>query len=743
MTYADRVPIIDGVGHSPLKGLLIGVGVVGALVLIDPASPRADRPPEVSSGSPAPTIHPPVARDASQLWMAPSPSDQARATANPALVHLQAAIRLYADEKYEQALGRFSSAAGPTSPLQAHASYYAGVSELRLRRFEAARRRFASLKSTEGFVGEAAALGEAEAAQALGDFGDAVKIYDKILGDKAVDAPAIWLSLANAALSDGDRKRAAEAFLRLYYEFPVSEHAVQAEGPLQTLQEVQPIAAGNTRYKLEMGRAERLFGSRRYPEARNSFLRLKPYATDDDAELVSLRLAEIEYFQGRHSNARESLKEFLTSGARQAEARFFYLMSQHGLRNYETFEQLVSALDKDFADSTWAEEALNNLATFYILNDRDDEADAVLRTMYARFPRGRYAERAAWKAGWTSYRKGDMSEAVRYFESAAMSFPRSDYRPAWLYWSGRARAAMGDSPAATARYQLTITDYHNTYYGRLAEKLLEKQGGSPGASNLVFAQTAAQLAGEDDYFPPTEETIRMLLALGLYEPAVRELEFARAKWGDSPAITATIAWANKQLAASQSGSEQFTLARGSITLIKRAYPQFMARGGDQLPREILTTIFPLSYWDLIKKYSAQNGLDPFLVAALMAQESTFVRDIKSHAGAYGLMQVMPHTGRQYARKLKVPYSLRLLTTPEPNIRIGTMHLADKIRQFGNVHLALASYNAGETPVRRWMRDFPDLPQDEFIDSIPYPETQQYVKRLLGTAEDYRRLYGSN
>ncbi len=78
---------------------------------------------------------------------------------------------------------------------------------------------------------------------------------------KPIDAPAIWLSLANAALADGDRKRAAEAYLHLYYEFPLSEHAVQAEGPLQTLPEVQQIAAGNARYKLEMGRGERLFGA--------------------------------------------------------------------------------------------------------------------------------------------------------------------------------------------------------------------------------------------------------------------------------------------------------------------------------------------------------------------------------------------------------------------------------------------------------------------------------------------------
>jgi soluble lytic murein transglycosylase len=672
--------------------------------------------------------------------MAPSAADRTAALAQPGVAHLQAALRLYADEKYDLALQRFSAAAAAPSPLGTYAAYYAGVSELRLDRFQPARVRFAKLRQTEGFIGAAAALGEAEAAQGLNDFVAAAEIYQDILDNKPVDAPAIWLSLASAAHAAGDRKRAAEAYLHLYYEFPLSEEAAQAEGPLQSLPEVQPIATGNARYKLEMGRGERLFGSRRYSEARNSFLRVKPYASGQEAEVVALRLAELDYFQGRYANAREALRPFLTNSAREAEARFFFLMSHRGLRNHEAFEELARALSRDFPESTWTEEALNHLATHYIVNDRDDEADVVLRDLYGRFPRGRYSERAAWKAGWSAYRRGDMKEAIAFFESASVAFPRSDYRPAWLYWSARAAAAMGDRPGATARYRLTIADYRNTYYGRLAETMLEKLGAASGPSHLVFARTADEIDGEADFFPPTEEAIRMLLALGLYEPAVKELEFAQIKWGGSPAVTATIAWANKQMAVGEAGQQQFSLARGSITLAKRAYPQFMANGGEQLPREILLTIFPLSYWDLIRKYSADNRLDPYLVAALIAQESTFVRDIKSHAGAYGLMQMMPPTGRQYARKLKLRYSLSLLTTPETNIRMGTMYFADKIREFGAIHLALASYNAGEGPVHRWMRENPGLAQDEFIDNIPYPETQQYVKRLLGTAEDYRRLY---
>jgi tetratricopeptide (TPR) repeat protein len=136
--------------------------VVGVLLLADPAAPAANRAADVALATLSHTVHPPVARDAAQLWMAPSAADRTTAAANPALVHLQAALRLYADEKYEQALNRFSAAATPKSPLRAHAVYYAGVSELRLRRFEAARQRFAELKKTPGFVGEAAALGEAE-----------------------------------------------------------------------------------------------------------------------------------------------------------------------------------------------------------------------------------------------------------------------------------------------------------------------------------------------------------------------------------------------------------------------------------------------------------------------------------------------------------------------------------------------------------------------------------------------------
>jgi len=243
--------------------------------------------------------------------------------------------------------------------------------------------------------------------------------------------------------------------------------------------------------------------------------------------------------------------------------------------------------------------------------------------------------------------------------------------------------------------------------------------------------------------PPNEPLVRALLDIGRYEDALNEVRYAQRAWGDSPALQATTAWIFQQQSQSESGSRRFNLLRGGINAMKRAYPQYLASGGEELPRDVLAVIFPLDFWDLIKKYSSEENLDPYFIAAVVSQESTFVRDIRSGANAYGLMQLVPTTARAYAKRLNLRYSPSLLTNADANVRMGTAYLADKIREFGSLHLALASYNAGERAVRRWVAERTGLvDREEFIDDIPYPETQNYVKKILSMTEDYRRLYSN-
>jgi soluble lytic murein transglycosylase len=399
-----------------------------------------------------------------------------------------------------------------------------------------------------------------------------------------------------------------------------------------------------------------------------------------------------------------------------------------GLR--DTFVETIRRLVKDFPKDAWTEDGLNALASYYIVHDDDDSADETLRALYAVFPQGRYAERAAWKIGWAAYKNGNYAEANRFFEGAAANFPRSDYRPAWLYWSARAHEALKETDLAQARYALLAADYANTYYGRIgAPKLSAAQRQSLGALRAPLVPPPAAPP------PPNREIIRALLSLELYDQALAELKFAQAAWGDSPSIQATLGYVYNRKGETRAG----------INAVKRAYPQYMTAGGESLPTPLLKMIYPINYWPQIQRYSAERGLDPYLIAALILQESNFDPAVRSPANAYGLMQLIPATGRIYARRLKLTtrFTTSLLKNADANLKMGTAYFADLLKQFdGGSHFALATYNAGPGNVSKWKNNAGDIPRDEFIEDIPFPETSNYVKRILGTREDYRRLYGS-
>ncbi|MCH7775225.1 MAG: lytic transglycosylase domain-containing protein, partial [Gemmatimonadetes bacterium] len=137
-------------------------------------------------------------------------------------------------------------------------------------------------------------------------------------------------------------------------------------------------------------------------------------------------------------------------------------------------------------------------------------------------------------------------------------------------------------------------------------------------------------------------------------------------------------------------------------------------------------------------------LDPFLLAALVRQESAFDADATSRAGARGLMQLMPATARGLARQLGVDWDNAFLGIADANVHLGAAHLAQMLRQYGGeIVPALAAYNAGGSRVRRWLR-FPEARAGDwflFIERIPFAETRGYVQTLLRNRELYSALYG--
>jgi soluble lytic murein transglycosylase len=682
--------------------------------------PQATRAGSVNPARLLPTAHPPVPADLSAMWFAPS----SNVALTPALSNFVKGVRLLEESNNAAAaLPLVDAKALASTPLADYARYYTGLALMKLERYAAADRVFGELseRAIEGHLPEDAAFRQGETREALNDYKGALAVYEAMLVRKLGTPQSAWLKLGLAAHKAGMPMRSVEALQRVYYDYPTSIESEQAGIELDR-QDVD-IDAGLA--PKELARAEALFKARRWNRARTSYASVRPFVAGAARERIDVRLAACDVSEGRFREGRTALDSLL-DGAAAEEAHFYYVAATRGMKLKDDHVRHARAFVRKFPASPFADEVLNHLASHYIIADEDDEADAVFRQVVEQYPTGRFAERAAWKAGWWAYRQGRFADAVRLFDGGAAQFPRSDYRPSWLYWSGRAAQQAGDIETGVARLRLAAIDYHNSYYGRLAVRRLASVRG--GAVPPTLQREPAPPATV-----PTAPRIAMLLSAGLHREAMNELQYAQRVWGDSPQLQATIALTHKRL-----GN-----VRAGINAMKRAYPQYLAAGGETLPTDILQVIFPVDFWPLLQKHAAQRGLDPYLVAALVAQESNFDPVVRSHADAIGLMQVLPSTGRGYARKLGVKaFSAKRLTEAELNVRIGTEIFADSIRKFGGVHFALAAYNAGDSRVRAWQRERPGMPQDEFIDDIPFPETQNYVKRILGTAEDYRYLYGT-
>jgi len=224
------------------------------------------------------------------------------------------------------------------------------------------------------------------------------------------------------------------------------------------------------------------------------------------------------------------------------------------------------------------------------------------------------------------------------------------------------------------------------------------------------------------------ERAQALIELGLYEEAGKELAALKRRKGTT--FRGSLGHAGLYLAMNDYRSAMGLLHQDALTTDIGNSPSAWA------------ILYPAGFHEIVTRHTLNNGLDQCLTFALIRAESNFLPTARSPVGALGLMQLMPSTAKGIARGLGIDASTPQLTNPEENIRIGTRHLKDLIRRFnGNLVSAVAAYNAGATPVLRWRKNFPNLREDEFIENIPYPETREYVKKVLAAMEVYRQLYG--
>ncbi len=234
-----------------------------------------------------------------------------------------------------------------------------------------------------------------------------------------------------------------------------------------------------------------------------------------------------------------------------------------------------------------------------------------------------------------------------------------------------------------------------------------------------------------DTFPedsPHLAKARLLANAGLNEYIAREIKA-------DPDSSSWSALAEAQIYSSY--GETFRAVRA----LKRALPSAASAPIASIPLAYWRILFPEEWWDTIQAESVKNNLDPYLVASLIRQESEFNPSAISNKDAFGLMQLLPSVGRRLAREEGIEHFQTFqLLDPVMNIRLGTRYLRQTLDKFGGVQeYALAAYDAGDNRVTDWQAAGPYSGIDEFVESIPFTETREYVEAILRNEETYKAI----
>ena len=191
--------------------------------------------------------------------------------------------------------------------------------------------------------------------------------------------------------------------------------------------------------------------------------------------------------------------------------------------------------------------------------------------------------------------------------------------------------------------------------------------------------------------------------------------------------------------AAQAAFDQGHFATG-MNYGRQAVPGFDSRRFSDVPASVWKVLFPFPYESTLRREAERDDFDPMFAAGLIRQESTFQADAVSHANAIGLMQILPKEARRLAKERKVRYTKASLFDPTVNIELGMLYIADLTRSTGAPEYAAAAYNAGEDRLALWRAERPYDEIPEFVESIPFTETREYVQIVVRNAAMYRMIY---
>lgn len=624
-------------------------------------------------------------------------------------------------EKADEALPLLTEAEAKLPLVADYAALFQAEALLRLKKYPEAAGKAASIPKAypASLLVRRSEKLYADILSEAGDTAGALKAYQGFAEKypSGADSVEALFQAARCREETGDGSGAALVYRNIWLNNPTSVQSKKSQEKLRQLEMSGIKTAAYTPEEL-LRRASTLAARNEYSGSLQ-VLQLIPGEgqTAAVAARIDLRAGMSQYRLKNWKQAEKSLVKAAGStipGIR-SEARFWLAKTLERQDQDERAYVMYMELAGEGKKQEFADDALMEAAGLRRSQGAYSGAAALFERVVKSYPDSKLIPRAIWEGGWSRYLAGEYGAAEGTFRSLLKD---ESSREKALYWL--ARSLEHTSPAEVdAYYRMLVEEYPAGFYAtwHRAQKGLQDQRESLGQRNVLAE--LPQVAGF--------EKPRLLASLGMAEESRSEMAAARKKAGDKKPLFPGLARVYLEMQDYGSAIALFIQNR-HVKWDKASLPLWSAG-------------YPLVHSELVAQHTAANGLSEGLIYGLIRAESGFSPAIKSPVGAIGLMQLMPATAKATARE-KGAFNPQRLTVPEYNIKLGTRHFSDLMKSFnGEVIYSIAAYNAGSSAVNRWRKNTAGLKMDEFIESIPYQETRDYVKKVYASAATYRQLYG--
>jgi len=579
-----------------------------------------------------------------------------------------------------------------------------------------------------------ARLTQADALQGDGKCSEALPLLRNLLKETSVEdqRARILLKIAGCYETIGKPNEAKRVYLDIYIYRPASGSAPKAVEKLKALG-VTPIPLSPAE---RLTRAEILYDRALWEEAFEEYSNIVASENfnrkDENGRLILVRQAMCLYRLYRTEEAAAAFLKIATESPPGSYTSTGYYYYAHCMGRMEKRDEALAGYMNVIEKTPTSElvpDAWMNVAQIYGESGRWDDVVKCLETVWKKYPQRAAELDIPWRIGWIHYRRGEYAEALDDFRNRDDSQEMTLQRNA--YWIARTLEKMGKKDEAVEEYNKLVNAKPYGYYalwayGRLGKEPLDSVG-----AQTPQVHTVPNLTVKDDRIDRSRELSQM----GMVDFAVEELD----EVGKRPDLQRSD---RETICLLYRAYGDYYRSRRSLLKLINVDSHLYSENEDRYWR----IYYPRPYAAQVIEVASQKGVSPNLAWAIMMQESNFRTRVVSPAGAMGLMQIIPQTARQIAKRLNLPdFRDSDVFDPILNIRMGVNYLADNASNMGDhpgrYYLVVASYNAGPVNARRWARARADIELDEWVEEIPFKETRNYVKRVFSNWSVYQMLYG--